>query len=152
MKRESAVRVLVIEDDPGDVVLLKEALAVWSRPRALEHCADGESARARVASAGLPGGGDVPDLVILDLNLPRLTGREVFTALRANPALDGVPVVILTTSASDQDIVDRRDPRLNLYLTKPMRLDDFLGLAKVIESFCADSRRRSAAPRALRPR
>lgn len=144
-----SLRLLVVDDDPGDVMLVTEALGVWSRPREVEVCADGEAACARVTQAGLSAACPVPDLVILDLNLPRRGGREVYGALRANALLCDVPVVVFTTSTTDQDVVSRCDPSLNLYLSKPLRLQGFVDAAERIRDFfeAAEARRKVSEKR-----
>ncbi len=144
------LRITVVDDDPGDVLLLQEGFASWRRPRRLDVCVDGEAAYRRFAA--LQPGELAPDLVVLDLNLPRRSGREVFQVLRANAALERMPVVVLTTSAGDCDVVAGFDPRLNLYLTKPMRLQAYLQVGRIIESFLEGSWTPAGAGRDAPPR
>lgn len=141
------VRILLVEDDPGDVLLIQESFEAWSRARRFELCADGEAAWRRLEKAGLSEQAPVPDLLVLDLNLPRRTGREVFGLVRKNPFLRDLPVAILTTSTSDADLVSGLDSRLNLYLTKPMRLEGFVEVAKAVERFYEKSSQPAARGR-----
>ncbi len=121
--------VLVVDDDPGDVLLLQEAIRELGLSYRLELRSDGEAACERLLED------PVPDLIVLDLNLPRRSGREVFARIRALPRLRAVPVAVLTTSKTDSDIIAGADPALNCYLTKPMRLEGFLHTVRDIDAF-----------------
>lgn len=123
------MKILLVDDDEGDVVLMKEGLRAVKSPHQVEVCWDGDEALKRLARA------PAPDLIILDLNLPKRNGREVFASVKADPALAGIPLVILTTSTSDQDMIAGHDRRRNAYLTKPMRLQGYVEAAKGIERF-----------------
>ena len=123
------LRIVLVDDDEGDVLLMREGLKAFSRPHKVEVAWDGDEALAHLKK------GSPPDLLILDLNLPKRNGREVFAAVKADPALAGVPVVVLTTSTSDRDLLNGHDPKRNAYLIKPMRLQGYVELAEQIERF-----------------
>ncbi len=132
---DSATRILLVEDDPGDVRLIREALKGFKTPFELKVVGDGEEAMAYLRKEGRFAAEPTPDLILLDLNLPRKNGRELFSEIRAEPALSRVPIAVLTTSSSDQDLIDGYDPRLNRYVTKPMRLAALNEAVMDIESF-----------------
>jgi two-component system, chemotaxis family, response regulator Rcp1 len=124
--------VLLVEDNPTDVRLTVEALREASSCYRLHVAADGEQAMAYLKERGRAG---QPDLVLLDLNLPRKDGREVLQEMKADASLRHIPVVVLTTSSSDQDIAHCYRQRANAYITKPSDLDDFFEVVKVIDRF-----------------
>ena len=130
---------LVVDDDPGDILLLQETCRELDLDFRFEVCRDGEEAW-RFLTRG-PGfeSAPRPDLVLLDLNLPKRTGRELFAQIREHDGLRKVPVVVLTTSKTDADVVAGADPAFNLYLTKPMRLDGFLDAVRRIHRFFLDA-------------
>jgi two-component system, chemotaxis family, response regulator Rcp1 len=137
--------ILLVDDDEGDVLLLREALREFKTPHRLHVAWDGEEAIEFLKrQGGRFADAPRPDLIVLDLNLPRKNGREVFAELKAAPELAGIPVVVLTTSTSDADVIAGHDPKRNLYLTKPMRLDGYLETAREIETFWRAASRVSA--------
>jgi CheY-like chemotaxis protein len=119
------IRILLIEDDPGDVLLTREAFADHKLRNDLEVIGDG-----RAALAHLRGGAPLPDLILLDLNLPGLDGRDLLTAISEDPALRDIPVVVLTNSLVERDILRARQLRAVDYVCKPV---DFLRLVEVVQ-------------------
>ena len=130
-----AINVLLVEDNPADIRLLEEALKSSNIRYRFNVAMDGEQAmsylRRPPAESGLP----VPDLIILDLNLPRKDGREVLSEVKQDERLKHIPVVVLTTSESSDDIVRCYRDHANCYLTKPLNLDKFDELVRLIEMF-----------------
>jgi two-component system, chemotaxis family, response regulator Rcp1 len=128
-------RVLLVEDNEADVRLTREALREAGETVRLSTVADGEQALAYLRRED--GFSDVPrpDLVLLDLNLPRKNGLEVLEELRADPELVSVPVIVLTTSATSQDIADCYSRGANCFVVKPLELDAFMHLIDAIRSF-----------------
>jgi CheY-like chemotaxis protein len=129
------VDVLLVEDDPGDVVLIKEAFEFNKVRNALHVVNDGVEAidflHRRGAYADVPR----PDLVLLDLNLPRKDGREVLEEVKADPDLRRIPVVVLTTSEAEEDILRSYDLHANAYVTKPVDFDRFIEVVRLIDDF-----------------
>jgi CheY-like chemotaxis protein len=127
--------ILLVEDSPSDVRLTREALAETRLVHALDVVSDGVEALAflrregRYAAAGRPG------LILLDLNLPRKDGREVLAEIKADPDLRRIPVVVLTTSRSEEDILRSYDLHANAYVSKPVAFDAFLAAVHSLESF-----------------
>jgi CheY-like chemotaxis protein len=129
------VEILLVEDNPGDVVLTREALRDTKVPTRLSVAADGEEALARLRRQGPFAAAARPDLILLDLNLPRLGGREVLAAVKADEQLRRIPVVVLTSSEAEQDVAASYDLHANCYVTKPVDLGQFLRVVKSIEDF-----------------
>jgi len=135
MKRLIPVEILLVEDNPGDVRLTLEALKdakVWNHMSVVE---DGIEAMEFLRRQGPHAGAPRPDLVLLDLNLPRKDGREVLEEVKADPDLKSIPVVILTTSQAEQDICRAYNLHANCYITKPVDLDQFITVVRTIEEF-----------------
>jgi CheY-like chemotaxis protein len=126
------VEVLLVEDSPGDVRLTQEALCEANRSINLHVAADGVEAMAFLRREG---GAPRPDLILLDLNLPRMDGREVLAQIKADHSLKLIPTIILTTSAAEADINKSYQLHANCYLTKPVQLEAFEGLVKSINDF-----------------
>jgi len=129
------IEVLLVEDNPGDVRLTREALKagkVWS---SLHVVADGVEALAFVRQQGVYTNAPRPDIILLDLNLPKIDGREVLSNLKADENLKRIPVVILTTSQAEEDILKAYNLNANCYITKPVDFDQFLKVVRVIEEF-----------------
>ncbi len=122
-------RILLVEDSSTDAFLIQEALSQVSEDHTLEVVTDGEQAIERLRN------GARPDLVLLDLNLPRKDGREVLAEIKADAALKTIPVVVLTTSQAEQDILKSYRLSANCYITKPVDLDQFITVVKSIEDF-----------------
>jgi len=131
----SAVEILLVEDNPGDVRLTREALREGKVRNNLNVVDDGVKALAFLRREGEYAAAPRPDLVLLDLNLPRMGGREVLEAIKANPELRSIPVVVLTSSQAEQDIARAYELRANCYVTKPVDLDQFIAVVKSIEDF-----------------
>jgi two-component system, chemotaxis family, response regulator Rcp1 len=129
------VEILLVEDNPGDVRLTREALTEAKVRNNLYVASDGVQAIAFLRREGEFAGSVRPDLILLDLNLPRKDGREVLEEIKADPALRQIPVVILTSSQAEQDIVRAYDLHANCYISKPVDLDQFIKVVKSIEDF-----------------
>lgn len=129
------VEILLVEDNPGDVRLTREALKEGKVNNNLSVAPDGVEALAFLRKEGKYSGATRPDLILLDLNLPKMDGREVLAAVKADPALKNIPVVILTSSEAEQDIVRAYDLSANCYVTKPVDLDQFIHVVKSVEDF-----------------
>jgi len=135
-KEGTPLEVLLVEDSPGDVRLTQEALRDANRALHLHVASDGVEAMAFLRREGPEHlGAPRPDLILLDLNLPKMDGREVLTQIKASDNLKTIPVIILTTSQSDVDILNSYELRANCYLSKPVQLDAFEGLVKSINDF-----------------
>jgi CheY-like chemotaxis protein len=129
------IEVLLVEDDPGDVLLTKEAFADNKVKNHLHVVSDGEEAVAYLHRRGPYADAVRPDLVLLDLNLPRKDGREVLKDIKADPELRTIPVVVLTTSEADEDILSSYDLHANAYVTKPVDFDSFIRIVRQIDDF-----------------
>jgi two-component system, chemotaxis family, response regulator Rcp1 len=129
------IRVLLVEDSPGDIRLTQEALKDAKMHIRLDIARDGQEAMAFLLREGEYANAPRPDLILLDLNLPKKDGREVLQEIKENPTLKIIPVVILTTSASEADILRSYLLHANCYITKPVSLDGFLTVVKSIEDF-----------------
>jgi CheY-like chemotaxis protein len=124
------MRILVVDDSGADVRLLREALRDHGVSALLESVEDGEQALDVLRS-----GAARPDLILLDLNLPRLGGREVLDVIKQDPSLLSIPVIVLSTSSSPVDIADCYARHANSYLVKPLHLDEFGDLVRALDAF-----------------
>jgi CheY-like chemotaxis protein len=131
----SPIDLLLIEDDPGDVVMTREALSAAKVLHNLHVIDNGEAAVAFVRQQDPYGDAPRPDLIFLDLNLPRLDGREVLALLKADESLRQIPVVILTTSDAEEDIVRSYDLHANAYVTKPVDFAAFMHIVRQVDDF-----------------
>jgi len=129
------IEVLLVEDNPGDVRLTREALKEGKVSNNLHVAADGVEALAFLRREGRYAAAVHPDLILLDLNLPRKGGREVLEEIKGDPALRHIPVVILTSSQAEQDIARAYDLHANCYISKPVDLDQFIRVVRSIEEF-----------------
>jgi CheY-like chemotaxis protein len=130
-----AIEILLVEDNPGDVRLTTEALRE-ARPLNQLHVAiDGVEALAFLRREGRHTAAPRPDLILLDLNLPKKSGREVLAEIKADTRLRHIPVVILTTSQAEQDIRESYRLQANAYVTKPVDLEQFFKVVQAIEEF-----------------
>ena len=129
------VDILLVEDNPGDVRLTREALKEAKVRNELHVATDGVEALAFLRREGAYKKAVRPNLVLLDLNLPRKNGREVLAEMKEDPELRRIPVVILTTSQAEQDIIKAYDLHVNCYINKPVDLDQFLQVVRSIEDF-----------------
>jgi chemotaxis family two-component system response regulator Rcp1 len=131
----SAIEILLVEDNPADVRLTQEALRESKISNRLHAVGDGEQALRFLRREGEHAESPRPDLVLLDLNLPRLSGREVLAQVKADPALRRIPVVVLTTSEAEEDIVRSYDLHANAYVRKPVDFHQFTDVVRLIEDF-----------------
>jgi two-component system, chemotaxis family, response regulator Rcp1 len=129
------IQVLLVEDNPGDVRLTKEALKEGKLLNQLTVVSDGVEALSFLRKEGIYADALQPELILLDLNLPKKDGREVLAEIKADPNLRRIPVVVLTTSSSEEDIAKIYDLHANCYITKPVDLEQFMGVVKSIEDF-----------------
>lgn len=129
------IDVLLVEDSPGDVRLTREAFMDAKVHINLHVAMDGVEAMAFLKREGKYADVPRPDLILLDLNLPRKDGREVLKEIKESPTLGTIPVVILTTSASEADVLRSYRLHANCYITKPVNLEGFLTVVKSIDSF-----------------
>jgi two-component system, chemotaxis family, response regulator Rcp1 len=129
------IQILLVEDNPGDVRLAVEALRCMKVRNQLHVVQDGVEAMAFLRREGRYVDIPRPDLVLLDLNLPRKDGREVLSQVKLDPDLKRIPVVILTSSAAEQDILQAYNLYANCYITKPLDLEQFLRVIRSIEDF-----------------
>lgn len=129
------IEILLIEDNPGDARLTQEALREGRVSNRLSVVRDGVEAMAFVRREPPYTDAPRPDLILLDLNLPRKDGREVLAELKADPRLRLIPVVVLTTSEAEQDILRTYELHGNCYITKPVDLDKFLHIVRAVENF-----------------
>jgi len=129
------VEILLVEDNPGDVELTAEALRAGKISNQMHVVEDGESAMAFLRKQGGYAGVPCPDVVLLDLNLPRKDGREVLAEMKSDPALRRIPVVVLTTSQAERDLLQAYDLYANCYLIKPIEFDRFICVIGHIRDF-----------------
>lgn len=129
------VKILLVEDNPGDVRLTQEALKEGRVHNELAVVSDGVEAMAYIRQEGKYSDVGRPDLVLLDLNLPKKDGREVLAEIKADERLRRIPIVILTTSHAEQDVLTSYGLHANCYVTKPVDLDQFITVVKTIEDF-----------------
>jgi CheY-like chemotaxis protein len=129
------IQILLVEDDPGDVLITREAFAENKVRNTLDVVSDGEAAMAYLRRQGDFAAAPRPDLVLLDLNLPRRDGHEVLAEIKSDPDLARIPVVILTTSDAEEDILRSYNLHANAYVTKPVDFERFLTVVKQIDEF-----------------
>jgi CheY-like chemotaxis protein len=129
------IEVLLVEDDPGDIVLIQEAFAFNKVHNNLNIVHDGEQAIAFLRREGEYAGATRPDLVLLDLNLPRKDGREVLQEVKSDEDLRTIPIVVLTTSEAEEDVLRSYQLHANAYVTKPVDFDRFVSIVRQIDEF-----------------
>jgi CheY-like chemotaxis protein len=135
MHSPQPIEILLVEDNPGDVRLTMEALKEAKVSNHVSVAKDGVEAMEFLRQEGKYASAARPDLILLDLNLPRKDGREVLAEIKNEDALKHIPVVILTTSHAEQDILKSYDLHANCYVTKPVDLDQFISVVRSIEGF-----------------
>ncbi len=137
MNNESghAIEILLVEDNPGDARLTQEALKEAKIRNRLSVAADGVEAMAFLRREGIYSTAPRPDIVLLDLNLPRKDGRQVLAEAKADPELRRIPIVILTTSKAEEDILKTYDLHANCFITKPVDFDQFVKVVQSVEHF-----------------
>ncbi|MCW3080442.1 response regulator [Segetibacter sp.] len=128
------IHILLVEDNEGDIVLTKEALSDAKMKNKVSVAKDGEEA-IRFVNAGLNEEGLLPDLILLDINLPKVDGKEVLHYLKNAPSLKRIPVVMLTTSSSELDVIDSYNNYANCFITKPVDFNKFFEVVRMIEDF-----------------
>jgi CheY-like chemotaxis protein len=129
------IDVLLVEDDPGDVLMTREAFEDNKVANRLAVVSDGVSALAYLRKEGEYADAPTPDLILLDLNLPRMDGREVLQALKGDDDLRRIPVVVLTTSEAEEDVLRSYSLHANAYVTKPVDFDRFIDVVRQIDEF-----------------
>ena len=129
------VEILLVEDDPGDVVITREAFEHSRLTNSLHTVANGEEALRFLRQEGDYVGSPRPDLILLDLNLPRLDGRELLAIIKADPLLRQIPVVVLTTSQAEEDIFRSYDLHANAFVTKPVDFEKFVQVVGQVDNF-----------------
>ena len=129
------IEILLVEDNPGDVRLTVEALKEGKVHNNLAVAKDGVEALAYLRREGSHANANRPDLILLDLNLPRKDGREVLAEIKEDPLLRRIPVVVLTTSKAEEDILRTYDLHANCHITKPVDLDQFISVVRSIDDF-----------------
>lgn len=129
------MRILLVEDNPGDVRLTKEALKEAKVRNEIYVAMDGEEALAFLHKQGKFADVKHPDVILLDLNLPRKSGLEVLKEVKSDPGLMRIPIVVITSSKAEQDIVKSYNLHANCFVTKPVDLNQFLDVVRSIEDF-----------------
>jgi len=129
------IKVLLVEDNPGDVRLTQEAFREANMSISLYVATDGVEAMAFLRRQGNHQGAPRPDFILLDLNLPKMDGREVLANIKADESLKTIPTIVLTTSEAEADIVKSYQLQANCYLSKPVQLDAFQSIVKSINDF-----------------
>ena len=132
---ERQIEVLLVEDDPGDVMMTREAFQDHKLHNELHVVSDGAEAMAFLRQEGEYAGRPRPDLVLLDLNLPRMDGRQVLEAIKSDPELASIPVVVLTTSENEDDVLRSYSLHANAYVTKPVDFQRFIEVVRQIDDF-----------------
>jgi len=135
VKMINHVDILLVEDSPADVLITREAFAEFRILNTLHVVEDGVEALAFLNQDGKYASVPRPDLILLNLNLPRKNGREVLAEIKADPRIKSIPVVVLTTSHSEQDVLQAYDQHANCYIVKPVGFDNFVEAIKTIRQF-----------------
>ena len=135
VEARDTIEVLLVEDSPGDIRLTREAFRDANAAIHVNVATDGVDAMAFLRQEGDQADAPRPAIILLDLNLPRMDGREVLAQIKADPALKTIPTIILTTSEANADIVRSYELQANSYLTKPVQLEKFESLVKSINDF-----------------
>ncbi len=129
------INILLVEDNPGDIRLTKEVLKEGKIQNTLSVITDGEEALLFLKRKGSYKDERLPDIILLDLNLPKKDGREVLAEIKADPELLRIPVIVLTTSSAEKDILSMYGHHANCYITKPVDFDQFINVIRSIEDF-----------------
>lgn len=146
MQHTKTIEILLVEDDLGDIRLTQEAFKEGRMPHNIEYVTDGMEAILYLTKQGVYAEAKRPNLVLLDLNLPKKDGREVLSYIKSHPDLKRIPVIILSTSNAQSDIDSAYNLYANSYITKPVDFQDFIDLIKNIESFWLST---AAIPQAI---
>ncbi|HEX7291332.1 MAG TPA: response regulator [Conexibacter sp.] len=131
----NAIDVLLVDDDPGDTLMIREAFEHNKVKNALECVADGVQAMQYLRREGEYANAPRPDLILLDLNLPRKDGREVLAEIKGDSQLATIPVVVLTTSHAEEDVLRSYQLHANAYVTKPVDFERFIEVVRQIDEF-----------------
>src|SRR4051812_30960500 len=132
---DDAIHILLVEDNPGDVRLTREALRGAKVANDLQVVGDGEEAINYLRRRGGSSDAPRPDIVLLDLNLPRLDGREVLSDIKSDPDLAKIPIIILTSSSAERDIHSAYELHANCYISKPVDFTEFIEAVRSLEGF-----------------
>jgi CheY-like chemotaxis protein len=132
---DRSIEILLVEDNPADVRLTQEVFKEGKVKNQISVVWNGEEALAFLRREGRYAGVNRPDIIVLDLNLPRKDGREVLASIKSDPDLKRIPVVILTTSQAENDLLQSYNLYANCYIVKPVNLDHFVEVVKRIEGF-----------------
>jgi CheY-like chemotaxis protein len=135
------LHILLVEDNPGDVQLFMHALKRAGSTHAVSAVSDGVEALDFLRATGQFADATRPDLIVMDLNLPRRSGRELLGAIKSDPALSDIPAIVLSSSDAEQDIRESYASRANCYLRKPSGLDEFLATIRAFEHFWCQAAR-----------
>lgn len=135
MAARDTIEILLVEDNPGDVRLMQEVLKDGRIRNTLNVVGDGIEALAFLRREGVYADAAPQDLILLDLNLPKMDGREVLAEIKSDPALRKIPIVVLTISAAEADVLRAYDLHANCYIIKPVDLDQFVKAVRSIEDF-----------------
>ena len=135
MPNHEPIEILLVEDNAGDARLAIEALKESKMRNNLHHVKDGVEAMTFLRQQSEYAGAPPPDLILLDLNLPRKDGREVLAEVKEDPELRMIPVVVLTTSQAEQDLAETYGLHANAFITKPLDLEQFINVVQAIEEF-----------------
>ena len=135
VRQKKPINLLLVEDNPADVRLTEEALKEGSISVSLSVASDGVEAVDFVFRRGKYANAPRPDLILLDLNLPRKSGREVLSEIKGDPDLKRIPILVMTTSTAEQDVARAYSLNANCYIAKPLELAEFIGVVQSIEDF-----------------
>ena len=130
-----SIVILLIEDNEGDILLTREALGYGSIRKEISVVKDGWEAIQFLEKKGAYKNAIMPDLILLDINLPKLNGHEVLARIKSNPQIQHIPVIMLTTSSAESDILKSYQNHVNCFITKPIEADNFLETVAAIEEF-----------------
>ncbi|WP_327003992.1 response regulator [Dactylosporangium sp. NBC_01737] len=139
------IEILLVEDDPGDVLITREAFAEHKVSNRLSVCTDGAEALRFLRRQGVHAGAPRPDIVLLDLNLPGVDGRVVLEVIHADPELNSIPVVVLTSSRAEEDFLRSHELRVDTYIAKPVDFASLMHVVRRIETFFISVRRSTPA-------
>lgn len=129
------IKILLVEDNEGDILLTTEALEEWKVKNELKVLRNGNDALNFLLTSSLTQHHDLPDLILLDINLPKKNGHEVLQSAKNHPNLKHIPIIILTTSSSEIDILKAYQAHANCYIIKPLDVSDFMNVTSKIEEF-----------------
>lgn len=130
-----SINILLVEDNPGDVILTREAFQDVNLVTHIDVAADGEAALQMLLKVAPYSQSNTPDLILLDLNLPKINGRELLSKIKNHPVLKTIPVIVLSSSRTDSDVIETYKLHANSYIPKPTSLEKFSQVVKAIENF-----------------